>query len=58
MRSDTEPFQIERERADLGVQLISMTDRLEDAEGTTDAQVSTKLAMFVHCLYSGLSLIT
>eukprot|EP01083_Nonionella_stella_P130195 395117_1 len=29
---------IERERADLSVQLISLTDRLEDAEGTTDAQ--------------------
>ncbi len=32
-------LQIERERADLSVQLIGMTDRLEDAEGSTDAQV-------------------
>lgn len=32
-------LQIERERADLSVQLISLTDRLEDAEGSTDAQV-------------------
>lgn len=31
---------IERERADLSVQLIALTDRLEDAEGTTDSQVS------------------
>jgi len=30
---------IERERADLSVQLISLTDRLEDAEGSTDAQI-------------------
>ena len=30
---------IERERADLSVQLISLTDRLDDAEGSTDAQV-------------------
>lgn len=32
-------LQIERERADLSVQLIALTDRLEDAEGTTDSQV-------------------
>ncbi len=32
-------LKIERERADLSVQLISLTDRLDDAEGTTDAQV-------------------
>lgn len=30
---------IERERADLSVQLIGLTDRLEDAEGSTDAQI-------------------
>ncbi|VDP31451.1 unnamed protein product [Soboliphyme baturini] len=30
---------IERERADLSVQLINLTDRLEDAEGSTDAQI-------------------
>lgn len=34
-------FQIERERADLSVQLIALTDRLDDAEGTTDSQVNT-----------------
>jgi len=30
---------IERERADLSVQLITLTDRLDDAEGTTDSQI-------------------
>lgn len=30
---------IERERADLSVQLIGMTDRLEDAESSTDQQL-------------------
>uniref|UniRef100_A0A914PES1 Myosin tail domain-containing protein n=1 Tax=Panagrolaimus davidi TaxID=227884 RepID=A0A914PES1_9BILA len=32
---------IERERADLSVQLIALTDRLEDAEGTTDSQIES-----------------
>lgn len=50
-------IQIERERADLSVQLITLTDRLEDAEGTTDAQVQYKnnryifICCFKYCLY-------
>uniref|UniRef100_A0AC35EXB7 Uncharacterized protein n=1 Tax=Panagrolaimus sp. PS1159 TaxID=55785 RepID=A0AC35EXB7_9BILA len=32
---------IERERADLSVQLIAFTDRLEDAEGTTGSQIES-----------------
>ncbi|VDM85650.1 unnamed protein product [Strongylus vulgaris] len=39
-------WMIERERADLSVQLIALTDRLEDAEGTTDSQVSPEI--YIH----------
>lgn len=34
------PFQIEREKADLSVQVIQMSERLEEAEGGAEHQVS------------------
>lgn len=39
------PFQIEREKADLSVQVIQMSERLEEAEGGAEHQVSI-LAIF------------
>lgn len=35
-------FQIERERADLSVQVIQLSERLEEAEGGAESQVSLK----------------
>lgn len=34
-------IQIEREKADVSVQLISLSERLEEAEGGAESQVST-----------------
>lgn len=36
------PLQIERERADLSVQVIQLSERLEEAEGGAESQVSLK----------------
>lgn len=35
-------FQIEREKADLSVQVIQLTERLEEAEGGAECAVSKK----------------
>lgn len=41
-------LQIERERADLSVQVIQLSERLEEAEGGAESQVSS-LAKRNHC---------
>lgn len=39
-------LQIERERADLSVQVIQLSERLEEAEGGAESQVSLRMN---HC---------
>lgn len=44
--------QIEREKADLSVQVIQMSERLEEAEGGAEHQVSSISSMKIKIHYS------
>lgn len=40
-------MQIEREKADLSVQVIQLSERLEEAEGGAESQVNTSKTLFL-----------
>lgn len=41
-------LQIEREKADLSVQVIQLSERLEEAEGGAESQVNIKRCCFIN----------
>lgn len=45
-------FQIEREKADLSVQVISLSERLEESEGGVESHVKKKNSHFLRSIWN------